>query len=1452
MLTAVPPFLSTLVCSFPHGYPNNPPVVRCIDPEFVAKHGARAKLDANGSPDPQWVRMLTPDEILVGWSRVHTISDVLHTLRHLFYRAGPLVTTIETNGSARVYDISSGGNGKPGAGAAGSATGGGNDGLQLPPHGRATSASRSGSASAGALRQSHSGPELPSAEAVSVNRDTDSRSKSSGRQRSGSRNRSGSAGPPGASSRAGSAGLPFPTPRGAPIPRSRLLGLASGHFGLQGRRMTMEDEVVVMDSITIPAAAAAGAAASTSAGADDEGGSAGAGARAQLPSSSQPQQSRHLPFGSSSHSGTSNSSSAGVDELQVGVFGVFDGHGGVTAATFSASTVHKYVAENLSRGNCNVSQALFEAFQRVDTEFEDAYLKKLKQLKQKDDMARHERMQRSGRPSRDRVVAPFSSATSSSTGMEDPDADEIDADMDGGSRDDGDDDAIDFSNLRLDGYGEELQSSGCTACVAVIAGRPGGGGTITVANVGDTRAILCRQGDAVAMTLDHKAGRPDEKGRVFANGGMIWKNRVLGKLAISRAIGDVTLKRNERNEGLLVSGEPEIYEAEMLPHDEFVVLACDGVFDVISSQKAVDIVRGALRGGSTPDEAAKELAQAAYEEGSEDNISVVVVKIVSPEAEASLMTATPAPAQPLRHSRYTDIAEGSSTEDAFDATAVDVEDVLGAVTSSGTGLAGRALPPQKSGHSTPTALFAAASKSASEGSASRSSASTSTSSSSSPSRNSRREKQSLSQRERDMWGSVTDALESEEDVFDHNRGMHSEQQQSAVAAALLRPLPASDSRDGVTLAKPFDSVPTGSVSNTVSDELSDGRDHMKVEFVTRRPAGSTTTGGELAASFNNRYGQRFRGSKGPASARRQEPSATAAGGADAARISSDGDNGIGHNMGLTLGDLAGLSSIGNSSATGAASSPFSSVSGSSQGPRLDRGVSSGSNAPAGGHGASSEGTGAGVSSSAATPLGGVLGKSRPNNNPFARGGSGRSRASATSTSSAGAAVGLTGIEPVAGSSGGGSRSASSAVHVGLASSVVGAPPDVTAPISGRRATSISRLQKRGNESGRSNSRPRDDGTGVGSDEYGTGNTSNSGGVTYQPSTASTSNDRFTVPGHPYASYAGLKSGGGSANPSPTGSGGGLWNSAPMRITGVSATSLNVNTGSHRAVSPMTVPSLNSANDAFTSGGISSTGSGASYVPSLLGAAMGVAIGGRAIHPGIAAASGGGLSRSSSTGSNGGATLSPSSAVPVRLQAGSPTRAASSTTPTSTASTGGVGVAIGAARPPVGSRRSRDVETAAAAIQFGSLSLQADAVGKPASTPSPTSADGVSYPPSSSSSSSGGPPIAGRRRGNSDGVSGIMTWGSPESNAVSSISPPASGLAALAPAVDVSGTGGAIAGRRARAGTGGSTGTAAGINVNGVVTATAAASDHGGNVILGRAPSPLSGLGGGGFHSRYSR
>jgi len=132
--------------------------------------------------------------------------------------------------------------------------------------------------------------------------------------------------------------------------------------------------------------------------------------------------------------------------------------------------------------------------------------------------------------------------------------------------------------------------AGCTAVCAVIVGN-----TLTVANAGDSRVVLCREdGVAEAMSFDHKPMDNTEMERIKKAGGFVNQfGRVNGNLNLSRSIGDLKYKQvpNIGPADQMITAEPDIKSVVLNENDEFVILACDGIWDCLTNEEAVKYVR---------------------------------------------------------------------------------------------------------------------------------------------------------------------------------------------------------------------------------------------------------------------------------------------------------------------------------------------------------------------------------------------------------------------------------------------------------------------------------------------------------------------------------------------------------------------------------------------------------------------------------------------------------------------------------------------------------------------------------------------------------------------------------------------------------------------------------------------------------------------------------------------
>jgi serine/threonine protein phosphatase PrpC len=188
-------------------------------------------------------------------------------------------------------------------------------------------------------------------------------------------------------------------------------------------------------------------------------------------------------------------------------------------------------------------------------------------------------------------------------------------------------------------------TDGTTALMAVLCGSELDKLSLLCAHVGDCRAVLCRGGAAVRLTNDHRPDRKDEQQRIRAAGGGvfqvagIWRctsaagaaraldsragfidNESHTYLSCSRTLGDPELKLNP--ERPILSNVPDTSATKLTPDDLFFVIACDGVWDVLSDQQVVDLV---LDHWPDPAAAAAKIVRTALSSGSGDNLTAQVV-----------------------------------------------------------------------------------------------------------------------------------------------------------------------------------------------------------------------------------------------------------------------------------------------------------------------------------------------------------------------------------------------------------------------------------------------------------------------------------------------------------------------------------------------------------------------------------------------------------------------------------------------------------------------------------------------------------------------------------------------------------------------------------------------------------------------------------------------------------
>ncbi|CAK9141319.1 unnamed protein product [Ilex paraguariensis] len=261
-------------------------------------------------------------------------------------------------------------------------------------------------------------------------------------------------------------------------------------------------------------------------------------------------------------------------------FGVYDGHGGKVVAKFCSKFLHRQVLKHEAYSAGDIGTSVQKAFFRMD------------------EMMRGQRGWRE--------LAVLGDKINKFTGMIEgliwsPRASEGADQVDDWAFEEGP--HSDFAG----------PTSGSTACVAIIRDNQ-----LVVANAGDSRCVISRKGQAYNLSRDHKPDLELERERILKAGGFIHAGRVNGSLNLARAIGDMEFKQNKflPAEKQIVTASPDINTVcllilviisishnwfvlvELCDDDDFIVLACDGIWDCMSSQQLVDFIHEQLNSES--------------------------------------------------------------------------------------------------------------------------------------------------------------------------------------------------------------------------------------------------------------------------------------------------------------------------------------------------------------------------------------------------------------------------------------------------------------------------------------------------------------------------------------------------------------------------------------------------------------------------------------------------------------------------------------------------------------------------------------------------------------------------------------------------------------------------------------------------------------------------------------
>ncbi|GAA5981323.1 hypothetical protein JCM5350_004364 [Sporobolomyces pararoseus] len=174
--------------------------------------------------------------------------------------------------------------------------------------------------------------------------------------------------------------------------------------------------------------------------------------------------------------------------------------------------------------------------------------------------------------------------------------------------------------------------SGCTAVGVIITPEL----DLICANAGDSRSVMSVGGEAKPLSYDHKPTNAAETSRIVAAGGFVEFGRVNGNLALSRALGDFEFKQspNLPAEQQVVTADPDINSHSHTAEDEFIVVACDGIWDVLTSQQVIDFVRLSIAKGQTLEQICESMMDRCLAPDSDwggvgcDNMTMMVVAIL--------------------------------------------------------------------------------------------------------------------------------------------------------------------------------------------------------------------------------------------------------------------------------------------------------------------------------------------------------------------------------------------------------------------------------------------------------------------------------------------------------------------------------------------------------------------------------------------------------------------------------------------------------------------------------------------------------------------------------------------------------------------------------------------------------------------------------------------------------
>jgi protein phosphatase 1G len=242
-------------------------------------------------------------------------------------------------------------------------------------------------------------------------------------------------------------------------------------------------------------------------------------------------------------------------------FGVFDGHGGKEVAQYVRVHFTEELVNNASYKSGNLKKALVETFLKMDEMVvENAgkiELKKFAQISKEEDEIIS--LREKGGSNQNKQMDIFKQILGNTKDEE-----------------------------------EIAMMTGCTASVCAIDET---NKKIYFANAGDSRSVLCKNGVAYPMSIDHKPDLDTEKNRIYKADGWVSEGRVKGNLNLSRSLGDLEYKQNKRlpPEDQMITAFPDVVVEPLTSDINFIILACDGIWDCMTNQEICDFVSERLK-----------------------------------------------------------------------------------------------------------------------------------------------------------------------------------------------------------------------------------------------------------------------------------------------------------------------------------------------------------------------------------------------------------------------------------------------------------------------------------------------------------------------------------------------------------------------------------------------------------------------------------------------------------------------------------------------------------------------------------------------------------------------------------------------------------------------------------------------------------------------------------------